>query len=105
DERLPPWWGLVGVGRRFGGEARSVCIKVDASAHTQDAYAAHAAILNLSHDILVFRSYDLTGAFPRTTTDFHPGTRRLDGLSSRNPEAGWTFFLEPRGWLNFCPGT
>ncbi|KAF3499210.1 hypothetical protein F2Q69_00043362 [Brassica cretica] len=29
--------------------------------------------------------------------DFRPGTRRLDGLSSWNPEAGWTFVLEPRG--------
>ncbi|KAH0868804.1 hypothetical protein HID58_075826 [Brassica napus] len=33
----PPWWGLVGVGRRFDGEARNVCIKGDASAHTPDA--------------------------------------------------------------------
>ncbi|WZY72336.1 hypothetical protein YC2023_004576 [Brassica napus] len=58
DERLPPWWGLVGVGRRFGGEARSVCIKVDASAHTQDAYAAHAAILNLSSGRTTCRGQD-----------------------------------------------
>ncbi|KAL0815549.1 hypothetical protein Bca101_071993 [Brassica carinata] len=40
DETLPPWWGLVGVGRRFDGESSSVCIKGDASAHTPDAYAA-----------------------------------------------------------------
>ncbi|KAG2255657.1 hypothetical protein Bca52824_074951 [Brassica carinata] len=42
--------------------------------------------------------------------DFHPGTRRLDGLSSRNPEAGWTLVPNRRrmdfdhgtgGWLNF----
>ncbi|KAF3532287.1 hypothetical protein DY000_02039510 [Brassica cretica] len=38
---FPPWWGLVGVGRRFDGEAGSVCIKGDASAHTPDAYVAH----------------------------------------------------------------
>ena len=37
--------------------------------------------------------------------DFRPGTRRLDGLSSRNPEAGWTFVLEPRGRMDFRPGT
>ncbi|KAF3500990.1 hypothetical protein F2Q69_00042235 [Brassica cretica] len=32
---------------------------------------------------------------------FHPETRRLDGLSSRNPEVEWTFVLEPRGWMDF----
>ncbi|KAF2615530.1 hypothetical protein F2Q70_00011690 [Brassica cretica] len=37
--------------------------------------------------------------------DFRPGTRRLDGLSSLNPEAGRTFFLEPGGWMDFRPGT
>ena len=37
--------------------------------------------------------------------DFHPGTRRLDGLSSRNPEAGWTFVPEPGGRMDFRPGT
>ena len=37
--------------------------------------------------------------------DFHPGTRRLDGLSSRNPEAGWTFVQEPGGWMDYRPGT
>ncbi|KAF2586524.1 hypothetical protein F2Q70_00036198 [Brassica cretica] len=31
--------------------------------------------------------------------------RRLCGLSSRNPEAGWTFVLEPRGWMDSRPGT
>ncbi|KAH0854301.1 LOW QUALITY PROTEIN: hypothetical protein HID58_083944, partial [Brassica napus] len=40
DETLPPWWGLVGVGRNFDGEAGIVCIKGDASAHTSDACAA-----------------------------------------------------------------
>ncbi|WZZ53807.1 hypothetical protein YC2023_053914 [Brassica napus] len=44
----PPWWGLVGVGRRFDGEAGNVCIKGDASAHTLDACAAPVAILGLS---------------------------------------------------------
>ncbi|WZZ27496.1 hypothetical protein YC2023_010897 [Brassica napus] len=48
DEMFPPWWGLVGVGRRFDGEAGSVCIKGNASAHTPDAYVAHVAILGLS---------------------------------------------------------
>ncbi|KAF2563694.1 hypothetical protein F2Q70_00017545 [Brassica cretica] len=37
--------------------------------------------------------------------DFRPGTRRLDGLSSRNPEAGWTFVLEPGGRMDFRLGT
>ncbi|WZZ27497.1 hypothetical protein YC2023_010898 [Brassica napus] len=31
--------------------------------------------------------------------------RRLYGLSSRNPETGWTFVLEPGGWMCFRPGT
>ena len=33
--------------------------------------------------------------------DFRPETRRLDGLSSRNPEAGWTIVLEPIGWMDY----
>ena len=37
--------------------------------------------------------------------DFRPGTRRLDGLSSWNPEAGQPFVLEPGGWMNFHHGT
>ena len=37
--------------------------------------------------------------------DFRPGTWRLDGLSSCNPEAGWTFILEPEGWMDSRPGT
>ena len=37
--------------------------------------------------------------------DYRPGTRRLDGLSSWNPEAGWTIVLEPRGWMDYRPGT
>ncbi|KAF3530076.1 hypothetical protein DY000_02040900 [Brassica cretica] len=40
DETLPPWWGLVGVGQKFDGEAGNVCIKGDASAHTPDACAS-----------------------------------------------------------------
>ncbi|KAF3595284.1 hypothetical protein DY000_02021246 [Brassica cretica] len=36
------------VDRRFDGEAGSVCIKGDASAHTPDVYAASVAILGLS---------------------------------------------------------
>ena len=43
--RFPPWWGLVGVGRRFDGEAGNVCIEGDASAHTPDACAAPVAIV------------------------------------------------------------
>ncbi|KAF3534915.1 hypothetical protein DY000_02039509 [Brassica cretica] len=31
--------------------------------------------------------------------------RRLYGLSSRNPEIGLTFVLEPGGWMGFRPGT
>ncbi|KAH0893055.1 hypothetical protein HID58_055484, partial [Brassica napus] len=41
--------------------------------------------------------------------EIHPsethGSWILDGLSSRNPEAGWTFVLEPGGRMDFCPGT
>ncbi|KAL0759111.1 hypothetical protein Bca101_075261 [Brassica carinata] len=37
--------------------------------------------------------------------DFRPGTRRLDGLLSWNPKAGWTFVLEPGGWLDLRPGS
>ncbi|KAF3505586.1 hypothetical protein F2Q69_00005989 [Brassica cretica] len=48
DETLPQWWGLVGVGRNFDGEAGNVCIKGDASAHTPDACAAPVSILGLS---------------------------------------------------------
>ncbi|KAF3581744.1 hypothetical protein DY000_02030722 [Brassica cretica] len=40
DETLPPWCRLVGVGRRFDGEAGNVCIKGDSSAHTPDSCAA-----------------------------------------------------------------
>ncbi|KAH0898783.1 hypothetical protein HID58_048351 [Brassica napus] len=31
--------------------------------------------------------------------------RRLYGLSSRNLETGWTFVLEPGGWMDSRPGT
>ncbi|KAF2534010.1 hypothetical protein F2Q70_00029760 [Brassica cretica] len=34
-ETLLPWWGLVGVCRKFDGEAGNVCVKGDASAQTQ----------------------------------------------------------------------
>ena len=37
--------------------------------------------------------------------DYRPGTRRLDGLSSWNPEAGWTIVLEPIGWMDYRPRT
>ena len=37
--------------------------------------------------------------------DFRPETRRLDGISFTNPEAGWTFVQEPGGWMDFRPGT
>ena len=37
--------------------------------------------------------------------DFRLGTRRLDRLSSWNLEAGWTFVLEPGGWMDLRPGT
>ncbi|KAF3508394.1 hypothetical protein F2Q69_00006047 [Brassica cretica] len=48
DETFPPWWGLVGVGRKLDGEAGNVCIKGDASTHTPDACATPVAILGLS---------------------------------------------------------
>ncbi|KAF3554227.1 hypothetical protein F2Q69_00014507 [Brassica cretica] len=31
--------------------------------------------------------------------------RRLYGLSSRNLDTGWTYVLEPGGWMDFRPGT
>ncbi|KAF3504447.1 hypothetical protein F2Q69_00043066 [Brassica cretica] len=37
----------------------------------------------------------------KAVIDFCPGTWRLDGLSSWNPEARWTFVLEPGGWMDF----
>ncbi|KAF2571616.1 hypothetical protein F2Q70_00004320 [Brassica cretica] len=37
--------------------------------------------------------------------DFRPGTRRLNALSSQNPEAGWTFVQGPGGWIDYHPGT
>ncbi|WZZ88666.1 hypothetical protein YC2023_117245 [Brassica napus] len=40
DETLPPWWGLVGVGRKLDGEAGNVCIKGDAFSHTPNTCAA-----------------------------------------------------------------
>ncbi|KAF3540496.1 hypothetical protein F2Q69_00023081 [Brassica cretica] len=40
DETLPPWWVLVGVGRKSDGEAGNVCIKGDAAAYTPEACAA-----------------------------------------------------------------
>ncbi|KAF3610655.1 hypothetical protein DY000_02047942 [Brassica cretica] len=48
NETLPPWWGLVGVGRKLDGEAGNVCIMGDASSHTPDTCAASVAILGLS---------------------------------------------------------
>ncbi|KAH0898817.1 hypothetical protein HID58_048385 [Brassica napus] len=42
---------------------------------------------------------------PGDWMDFRLGTRRLDGFSSLNPEAGWIFVLEPGGRMNFRPGT
>ncbi|KAF3568876.1 hypothetical protein DY000_02014468 [Brassica cretica] len=30
---------------------------------------------------------------------------RLYGLSSKNPETGWTFVQKPGGWMDFHPGT
>ncbi|KAF3568951.1 hypothetical protein DY000_02016279 [Brassica cretica] len=46
-EMLPPWLGLVGVGRKLDGEVGNVCIKGDASSHTPDTCAASVAILGL----------------------------------------------------------
>ncbi|KAH0884009.1 hypothetical protein HID58_060105 [Brassica napus] len=107
NETLPPWWGLVGVGQKFDGEAGIVCIKGDASTHTPDACVAPVAILGLSFDVIVVASCVVLGLYPdlqqRDVRHFRPGTWRLDGLSSWNPEAGWTCVLEPGGWLNFCP--
>ncbi|KAF3580158.1 hypothetical protein DY000_02031510 [Brassica cretica] len=40
DETFLPWWGLVGIRRKFDGEAGNVCVKGDASAHAADACAA-----------------------------------------------------------------
>ncbi|KAF2561158.1 hypothetical protein F2Q70_00017638 [Brassica cretica] len=48
NETFPSRWELVGVGRKSDGEAGNVCIKGDASSHTQDTCAASVAILGLS---------------------------------------------------------
>ncbi|KAF3538493.1 hypothetical protein F2Q69_00023300 [Brassica cretica] len=47
NETFPSRWELVGVGRKSDGEAGNVCIKGDASSHTQDTCAASVAILGL----------------------------------------------------------
>ncbi|KAF3602409.1 hypothetical protein F2Q69_00036371 [Brassica cretica] len=54
DETSPPWWGLVGVGRKFDGETGNVCIKGDVSAHNPDSYAAPVAILGLRGTFSMF---------------------------------------------------
>ncbi|KAH0867756.1 LOW QUALITY PROTEIN: hypothetical protein HID58_074778 [Brassica napus] len=206
DETLPPWWGLVGVGRKFDGEAGNVCIKGDTSAHTPDVCASHDFILHflrlsgsmnrveeyMGQDPRILRGrilarlrirgmrrfnktpkpklrilmLDSTGLCLRLlsfcsflphlgigggafsmfvlvplilghsqlchnqclddlASCFH-GTRRIPGmlfqnlkvykyillkpigsgiLSSRNPEAGWTFFKELVGCVDLRPGT
>ncbi|KAF3514156.1 hypothetical protein F2Q69_00006401 [Brassica cretica] len=63
DETMPPWWGLVGDGRKFDGEVGNVCIKGDVSAHTSDACAALVAMLGLS----LSRTSDCTMTFGRGT--------------------------------------
>ncbi|KAF3553235.1 hypothetical protein F2Q69_00012660 [Brassica cretica] len=139
DETLPPWWGLVGVGHMLDGEAGNVCIKGDASSHTPDtcdALGMFGMFILVLGDNLVdsrfrdtsFRNSWLVGAIlhksevvwtfvqePEDWMDFRPETQRLDGLSSRNPEAGWTssrnpeagwtIVLEPGGWMVYRPGT
>ncbi|KAH0892937.1 hypothetical protein HID58_055366 [Brassica napus] len=48
---------------------------------------------------------NLVDSWYRSCMDFRPGNQRLDGLSPRNPEAGWTFVQEPGGWMDYRPGT
>nr|VDD08502.1 unnamed protein product [Brassica oleracea] len=97
------------------GEVGNVCIKGDASSHTPDTCAALlSGSMNCVEESVT--SCIVSGLYPDLRQrdvrhvylgwmDYRPGTRRLDGLSSWNPEAGWTIVLEPGGWLNFCPGT
>ncbi|KAF2563693.1 hypothetical protein F2Q70_00017544 [Brassica cretica] len=51
---LPPWWELIGVGHKSDGEAGNVCIKGDASSHTQDTCAASAGLQFAFHEALRF---------------------------------------------------
>ncbi|KAF3534321.1 hypothetical protein DY000_02042179 [Brassica cretica] len=44
--------------------------------------------------------WSFPGSEPGDWMDFRPGTQRLDGLSSSNPEARWTLVLEPGGWMD-----
>ncbi|KAF3503522.1 hypothetical protein F2Q69_00042877 [Brassica cretica] len=181
-ETLPPWWGLVGVGRKLDGEAGNVCINGDAFSHTPNTCAASECMGQdpgiLRGRILArlrirgMRSFNKTrrpklrilildsagpacaswackswgmfsmfvlvpgdnlvdswyqsrslghvtpgNALPKSEgLEIHPPeTRgswmrfsinwRLYGLSSRNPEAEWTFVPKPGGWMDFRLGT
>ncbi|KAH0859063.1 LOW QUALITY PROTEIN: hypothetical protein HID58_087324, partial [Brassica napus] len=57
--------------------------------------------------VLSWNPEDPGHALPKSEgcMDFRPGTRRLNALSSQNPEAGWTFVQGPGGRIDYHPGT
>ncbi|KAF3579933.1 hypothetical protein DY000_02030782 [Brassica cretica] len=101
DETLPPWWGLVGVGHMLDGEAGNVCIKAVASCIVSGLYPdlRQRDVRHVYLDLEIHPS-ETHGSWVRFFIN-----RRLYGLSSRNPETGWTFVQKPRGWMDFRPGT
>ncbi|KAF3604053.1 hypothetical protein F2Q69_00035063 [Brassica cretica] len=129
DVTFPPWWGLVGVGRKFDGEAGNVRIKGDAFAYTSDACAAPEC---MGHDPRILRGKILARVFvpvsllggtfsmfvsvPRDNlvdswyrsynqcwddlaSLFH-GTRRILGVLSQNLKVIRIFVQEPDGCVD-----
>ncbi|KAF3566632.1 hypothetical protein DY000_02016091 [Brassica cretica] len=101
DEMLPPWWGLVGVGRRE--DFRLHFWRLSSSMNRVEEC--------MGQDPKILRGRILARLRIRGMRRFNK-TRRpklrilmLDGLSSWNPEARWTFVLEPGGWMDSRPGT
>ncbi|KAH0898780.1 hypothetical protein HID58_048348 [Brassica napus] len=76
DETLPPWWVLVGVGRKSDGEAGNVCIKGDAAAYTPEACAAPVAIFGLSSG----RTSECMGQVPGILRGRILGRLRIRGM-------------------------
>ncbi|KAF3532033.1 hypothetical protein DY000_02039620 [Brassica cretica] len=118
DVTFPPWWGLVGVGRKFDGEAGNVRIKGDAFAYTSDACAAPVAILGLSlrAGLLITGTFSMFVSVPRDNlvdswyrsynqcwddlaSLFHE-TRRILGVLSQNLKVIRIFVQEPDGCVD-----
>ncbi|KAH0898753.1 hypothetical protein HID58_048321, partial [Brassica napus] len=139
DETLPPWWELVGVGRkqdislhflRLSGSMNreEECMGQDPGilrgrilarlrirgmirVELLDMLFVSApggwlqSMLGWPCVVLFWNMEDHGHVFPEGCMDFRPGTRRLDRLSSRNPEAGRNFVLELKCRMDFHPGT